>query len=287
MKVSCWIYLFTIIILQILNIVFNNFIHTNLYLLSKTKTTSLLRSNREVFDVKNNNNNNDCNCPTKNQQNNNMDERQLNKINDNAAVTNTNKISTNVKSEIPHAIIPTNKSPTMFSNTISKITSVFSNVGGITINNQKKQRDQHYIHHRIQLKPGVKDCDKTHSKDNVCGIIPDFHQKWNYKSLLTINNPCNFSNNNNKYKKNNNNIYNLVISIKSHCGAMERRDAVRKTWGNITWIRLHTDANDAKLIFLMGKCTSKQDTLHVTKEQEINNDMLQWNFKDSFRNLTV
>ena len=59
------------------------------------------------------------------------------------------------------------------------------------------------------------------------------------------------------------------------------------SWGNITWIRLHTDANDAKLIFLMGKCTSKQDTLHVTKEQEINNDMLQWNFKDSFRNLTV
>ena len=55
MKVSCWIYLFTIVILQILNIVFNNYIHTNLYVLSKTKTTSLLRSKQEVFDVKNNN----------------------------------------------------------------------------------------------------------------------------------------------------------------------------------------------------------------------------------------
>ena len=281
MKVSCWIYLFTIVILQILNIVFNNYIHTNLYLLSKTKTTSLLRSKREVFDVKNNN----IDCNQQNNNKNNMDERQLNKINDNAAVTNTNKISTKVKSEIPHAIIPTNKSPTLFSSTISKITSVLSNAGG-TINNQKQQRDQHYIHHRIQLKPGVKDCDKTRSKDNVFGIIPDFHQKWNYKPLLTINNPCNFQTTTTNKKKDNN-IYNLVISIKSHCGAMERRDAVRKTWGNITWIRLHTEANDAKLIFLMGKCTSKQDTLHVTKEQEINNDMLQWNFKDSFRNLTV
>ena len=281
MKVSCWIYLLTIVILQILNIVFNNYIHTNLYLLSKTKTTSLLRSKREVFDVKNNN----IDCNQQNNNKNNMDERQLNKINDNAAVTNTNKISTKVKSEIPHAIIPTNKPPTLFSNTISKITSVLSIAGG-TINNQKQQRDQHYIHHRIQLKPGVKDCDKTRSKDNVCGIIPDFHQKWNYKPLLTINNPCDFQTTTTNKKKDNN-IYNLVISIKSHCGAMERRDAVRKTWGNITWIRLHTDANDAKLIFLMGKCTSKQDTLHVTKEQEINNDMLQWNFKDSFRNLTV
>jgi len=144
-------------------------------------------------------------------------------------------------------------------------------------------RDQYFMNARIKLKTNVRDCDKTHNRNEKCDTLPDFYQKWNYPPTLTINNPCNFA----QTESNVNNVYNLVIAIKSHCAAKERRDAVRKTWGNTTWIKLHTNVNDAALLFLMGRCTTKKDTLSVKSEQEMHNDMLQWNFVDSFRNLTV
>ena len=82
-------------------------------------------------------------------------------------------------------------------------------------------------------------------------------------------------------------VYNLLIAIKSHCAAADRRKAVRETWGNRSWINLHAGTNDAKLVFLMGKCTSEADLRLVQLEQQHHNDIMQWDFKDSFRNLTV
>eukprot|EP00943_MAST-04B_sp_MAST-4B-sp1_P007829 g7829.t1 len=136
---------------------------------------------------------------------------------------------------------------------------------------------------RIKLKPNVKDCDNTRNRNKKCNTLSDFYQKWKYPSTLTINNPCNFS----QIERTANKVYNLVIAVKSYCVARERRDVIRKTWGNTTWIKLHTNANDAALLFLMGKCTSKEDILSIKFEQEMHNDMLQWEFVDSFRNLTV
>ena len=159
----------------------------------------------------------------------------------------------------------------------------------------KQSRDQHLLRDKqSRVQQPVRDCDKTRNKDNVCNKLQDFYQRWNYKPLLTIKNPCDFAIasktsflpffNSFSQKKD---VYNLLIAVKSHCAATDRRKAVRETWGNRTWINLHAGTNDAKLVFLMGKCTSKEDFRRVQLEQQHHNDILQWDFKDSFRNLTV
>ncbi len=88
-------------------------------------------------------------------------------------------------------------------------------------------------------------------------------KKWKYSPTLTINNPCNFS----QIESTTNKGYNLVIAVKSLCVARERRDAVRKIWGNITRIKFYTNVNDAALLFLiiMGKCTHRKNIQHEYK----------------------
>ena len=67
-------------------------------------------------------------------------------------------------------------------------------------------------------------------------------------------------------------IYNLLIAIKSHCAAADRRKAVRETWGNRSWINLHAGTNDAKLVFLMGNVHQKK-IFDVQLERQHHNDI--------------
>ena len=78
----------------------------------------------------------------------------------------------------------------------------------------------------------------------------------------------------------------LLMVVKSSCKLKARRDAIRETWGNETWVKENTAVN-VRLLFLLGACTSKQQEEKVKDEDQQHRDILQWNFFDSFRNLTL
>lgn len=79
----------------------------------------------------------------------------------------------------------------------------------------------------------------------------------------------------------------LFLVIKSSPGNYERREVLRKTWArerqhNGLWIRR---------IFISGTAGSGDEKMRLNKllqvEQKFNNDILQWDFADSFFNLTL
>ena len=78
----------------------------------------------------------------------------------------------------------------------------------------------------------------------------------------------------------------LLITIKSSCQNIERRNAIRETWGNSDWNRKHTKF-DSKLVFLLAACESTELEESVRVEDKNYNDLVQWDFQDSFQNLTV
>ena len=78
----------------------------------------------------------------------------------------------------------------------------------------------------------------------------------------------------------------MLMVIKSACGLQTRRDAIRHTWGNETWIEKNVGVK-VKRFFLLGDCTSEQERKAVVEEDRKFNDILQWKFFDSFRNLTL
>uniref|UniRef100_A0A8C6UZ85 Hexosyltransferase n=1 Tax=Neogobius melanostomus TaxID=47308 RepID=A0A8C6UZ85_9GOBI len=79
----------------------------------------------------------------------------------------------------------------------------------------------------------------------------------------------------------------LFLVIKSSPGNYERREVLRKTWArerqhNGLWIRR---------IFISGTAGSGVEKIRLNKllqvEQKLFNDILQWDFADSFHNLTL
>jgi len=78
----------------------------------------------------------------------------------------------------------------------------------------------------------------------------------------------------------------LLMAVKSSCSSRGRRDAVRQTWGNETWVKQNLNVN-LKLVFLLGSCTSESLSKNLKKEHEDWMDILQWDFHDSFGNLTL
>ncbi|KAM4807863.1 acetylgalactosaminyl-O-glycosyl-glycoprotein beta-1,3-N-acetylglucosaminyltransferase-like [Rhinophrynus dorsalis] len=79
----------------------------------------------------------------------------------------------------------------------------------------------------------------------------------------------------------------LLLAIKSSPANYERREAVRKTWG----LEKMYSGVHVKRIFLCGiPKPQKEDTRMMqllTIEKQMYNDILQWNFYDTFYNLTL
>lgn len=79
----------------------------------------------------------------------------------------------------------------------------------------------------------------------------------------------------------------LIMVIKSVATQHDRREAIRKTWGKEQVI----DGKRIKTLFLLGKSSNVQERLNHQKlvefEDQIYGDILQWDFQDSFFNLTL
>ncbi|XP_073516540.1 N-acetyllactosaminide beta-1,3-N-acetylglucosaminyltransferase 3-like isoform X1 [Phyllobates terribilis] len=79
----------------------------------------------------------------------------------------------------------------------------------------------------------------------------------------------------------------LLLAIKTAPGNFERREAIRRTWGE------EKTYNGAKVkrVFLSGVPRNKEQTKRMMQllstESEIFEDIVQWNFEDSFYNLTL
>ncbi|XP_026188885.1 UDP-GlcNAc:betaGal beta-1,3-N-acetylglucosaminyltransferase 7, like [Mastacembelus armatus] len=79
----------------------------------------------------------------------------------------------------------------------------------------------------------------------------------------------------------------LLMVVKSVIEQHDRREAVRKTWG-----KEHTvDGRKIKTLFLLGSPATGKDTNNLQKlieyEDMIYGDILQWDFMDTFFNLTL
>lgn len=79
----------------------------------------------------------------------------------------------------------------------------------------------------------------------------------------------------------------LLIVVKSVIEQHDRREAVRKTWGKDQTV----DGRKITTLFLLGSPASGKDTKNLQKlieyEDRIYGDILQWDFMDTFFNLTL
>ncbi|AWP09336.1 putative UDP-GlcNAc:betaGal beta-1-3-N-acetylglucosaminyltransferase 7-like [Scophthalmus maximus] len=79
----------------------------------------------------------------------------------------------------------------------------------------------------------------------------------------------------------------LLMVVKSVIEQHDRREAVRKTWGNEETV----DGKKIKTLFLLGSPATGKDTKNLQKlieyEDRIYGDILQWDFMDTFFNLTL
>ncbi|XP_026988917.1 UDP-GlcNAc:betaGal beta-1,3-N-acetylglucosaminyltransferase 7, like [Tachysurus fulvidraco] len=79
----------------------------------------------------------------------------------------------------------------------------------------------------------------------------------------------------------------VLIVVKSVIEQHDRREAVRRTWGKEHTIK----GKIIKTLFLLGTPTPEKDTKNLQKLLEYENrlygDILQWNFMDTFFNLTL
>ncbi|XP_078523812.1 UDP-GlcNAc:betaGal beta-1,3-N-acetylglucosaminyltransferase 7 [Lissotriton helveticus] len=79
----------------------------------------------------------------------------------------------------------------------------------------------------------------------------------------------------------------LLIVVKSIITQHDRREAIRKTWGKNEVI----DGKTVKTLFLLGKASKEEEQANYQKllyyENLIYGDILQWDFLDTFFNLTL
>lgn len=79
----------------------------------------------------------------------------------------------------------------------------------------------------------------------------------------------------------------LLMVVKSVATQHDRREAIRKTWGKDQAV----DGKRIRTLFLLGKSSNEEERLNHQKlvefEDQIYGDILQWDFQDSFFNLTL
>ncbi|KAM7418125.1 hypothetical protein PAMA_017661 [Pampus argenteus] len=91
----------------------------------------------------------------------------------------------------------------------------------------------------------------------------------------------------------------LLLAIKTTAMNFKNRQAIRKTWGEKGWVggqwrnstRRETDGGYVRRVFLLGKENPPHTSVDVSDllqwENEHYGDMLQWDFSDTFFNLTL
>ncbi|XP_077204197.1 UDP-GlcNAc:betaGal beta-1,3-N-acetylglucosaminyltransferase 7 [Paroedura picta] len=119
------------------------------------------------------------------------------------------------------------------------------------------------------------------SKDDwFKGLEPNFQQFLLYRHCryfpMLINHP----------EKCSGDIYLLVV-VKSIITQHDRREAIRKTWGR----EKEVDGKKIRTLFLLGVASKEEERANYQKlleyEDHIYGDILQWDFLDSFFNLTL
>lgn len=79
----------------------------------------------------------------------------------------------------------------------------------------------------------------------------------------------------------------LLMVIKSVATQYDRREAIRKTWGKEKVV----DGKRIRTLFLLGRSANQEEKPHHQKlvefENQIYGDILQWDFEDTFFNLTL
>ncbi|XP_067850737.1 UDP-GlcNAc:betaGal beta-1,3-N-acetylglucosaminyltransferase 7 [Heptranchias perlo] len=112
------------------------------------------------------------------------------------------------------------------------------------------------------------------------GLEPNFKQFLQYRHCryfpMILNHP----------EKCSGDVYLLVI-VKSIITQYDRREAIRKTWGK----EMVMDGKQVKTLFLLGTSSNENERSHHQKLLEYENviyrDVLQWDFMDTFFNLTL
>lgn len=114
--------------------------------------------------------------------------------------------------------------------------------------------------------------------------MKNFYQRRDYPELISADNFCSSDGFPDPTKK-----VNLVMAIKSGCKNKERRDAIRQTWGNRNFYQTNhkMPSIDMKLLFLLGACKTEGESELLFEENLETKDIIQWDFFDSFQNLTV
>ena len=78
----------------------------------------------------------------------------------------------------------------------------------------------------------------------------------------------------------------LLVQVHSHPAHKERRDAIRATWGSV--VRNFNSQLHIGLVFLVGLSNVSQEiNSAVRREGKLYRDMVQGNFTDTYRNLTI
>ncbi|XP_062869357.1 lactosylceramide 1,3-N-acetyl-beta-D-glucosaminyltransferase A [Trichomycterus rosablanca] len=82
----------------------------------------------------------------------------------------------------------------------------------------------------------------------------------------------------------------LLLFVKSSPENFRRRQIIRSTWGNQTYIKQELGVN-VKVVYVMGVHPNPHQRAAVQKklndEDQIHSDLLQQNFMDTFHNLTI
>lgn len=123
----------------------------------------------------------------------------------------------------------------------------------------------------------------VHDFNAYSALFQDFLQGMNCRSPpLLINQP-------NKCLSGTGNAKNqtfLLLAIKSTPGNFERRQAVRETWGREG---LHHSELRVRILFLLGSSSLNDPDLSalLAFEARLYEDLLQWDFHESFFNLTL
>jgi len=73
----------------------------------------------------------------------------------------------------------------------------------------------------------------------------------------------------------------LLMMVTSAVKHVDRRNAIRQTWGNVDLMRRY----NAKLIFLLGQGRDQQS--QIQSENQLYRDIIQEDFEDSYHNLTL
>ncbi|KAG9351573.1 hypothetical protein JZ751_022824 [Albula glossodonta] len=86
----------------------------------------------------------------------------------------------------------------------------------------------------------------------------------------------------------------LLLAIKSETGNFENRQAIRQTWGQAGWVKGEFGGKGGlvRTVFLLGKQDPSMglypDLGHLLElEKSRHKDILQWDFRDTFFNLTL